>query len=40
MSLEAESERKKRAEILKSEGKKTALINIAEAVKRGYILDA
>lgn len=40
MNLEAESERIKRAEILKSEGKKAAQINIAEAIKRGFILDA
>lgn len=31
MNLEADSERKKRAEILMSEGKKTSQINLAEA---------
>jgi len=40
MNLEAESERKKRAEILLSEGKKAAQINNAEAIKRGIILSA
>ncbi len=38
MNLEAESERKKRADILLSEGKKAADINMAEAIKRSKIL--
>lgn len=40
MNLEAESERKKRAEIKVSEGKMTSEINIAEGQKRGRILEA
>jgi len=40
LNLEAESERQKRAEILKSEGKKAADINIAEGQKRSKILVA
>lgn len=40
LNLEAESERQKRAEILKSEGKKTSDINIAEGQKRSKILTA
>lgn len=40
MNLEAESERRKRAEILKSEGRKTSLINFAEAIKKTHILKA
>jgi len=40
MNLEAESERKKRAEILISEGQRTSEINMAEAEKRSKILRA
>ncbi|KAL4510472.1 hypothetical protein ABPG72_004626 [Tetrahymena utriculariae] len=40
MNLEAESERKKRAEILISEGQKTSDINMAEADRRSKILRA
>ena len=40
MNLEADSERKKRAEILMSEGRKTSEINLAEAQKRATILKA
>ena len=40
MNLEAESERKKRAEILISEGQRASEINMAEAEKRSKILRA
>lgn len=40
MNLEAESERKKRADILLSEGKKKSDINIAEAQKSAQIMRA
>lgn len=40
MALEAESERFKRAEILKSEAKKTSLINEGDAFKASYVLIA
>lgn len=40
MALEAESERFKRAEILKSEAKKTASVNDGQAFKASYILRA
>ncbi len=38
MNLEAESERRKRAEILLSEGKKTSVVNLAEAMRKGRVL--
>lgn len=40
MALEAESERFKRAEILKSEARKTALINEGDAFRASYVLMA
>lgn len=40
MALQAESERQKRAQILGSEARKTALLNEAEAIKRSTILIA
>ena len=40
MNLEAESERKKRAEILLSEGRKLSEINMAEARKQSSVLQA
>ncbi|EGR31507.1 membrane protease stomatin prohibitin family protein, putative [Ichthyophthirius multifiliis] len=40
MNLEAESERKKRADILISQGRKVAEINLAEAAKKRKILNA
>lgn len=40
MILQAEAERKKRASILKSEGERTANINIAEAEKISSVLKA
>ena len=40
MNLEAESERKKRAEILLSEGRKMVEINMAEARKQSAVLQA
>lgn len=39
MNLESESERVKRAKVLKSEGDKLSLINLAEADKYSYILE-
>eukprot|EP00210_Caulerpa_lentillifera_P005252 g5019.t1 len=38
MELQAEAERKKRAQILESEGSRESLINVAEAKKRNVIL--
>ena len=38
MTLQADAERRKRANILKSEGEKQAQINLAEAEKRSAIL--
>ena len=40
MELQMAAERKKRAEILESEGKREAKINIAEAVKREVVLNS
>ena len=40
MNLEADSERKKRAEILLSEGQKMVEINMAEARKQSTVLQA
>jgi regulator of protease activity HflC (stomatin/prohibitin superfamily) len=40
MNLEAEAERQKRADILKSEGRQISEINLAEAVKRSKMLVA
>lgn len=40
MNLEAEAERQKRADVLKSEGKQQSSINLAEAVKSARILQA
>ena len=40
MNLEADSERKKRAEILLSEGRKMVEINMAEARKQSTVLQA
>ena len=39
MELQAESERIKRSKILHSEGEMRSKINVAEAIKREYILD-
>lgn len=38
MELQAEAERKKRAQILESEGSRESLINVAEAKKKNTIL--
>jgi len=40
MVLQAEAERKKRADILKSEGEMISNINIADAEKQAIILEA
>lgn len=40
MDMQAEAERKKRAEILDSEGERQAYINVAEGKKRAAILEA
>lgn len=40
MDMQAEAERKKRAEILDSEGERQAFINVAEGKKRSSILEA
>ena len=39
MEFEAEAERIKRSRILQSEGEMRSKINIAESVKREYVLD-
>lgn len=40
MDMQAEAERKKRAEILDSEGERQAYINVAEGKKRAAVLEA
>jgi regulator of protease activity HflC (stomatin/prohibitin superfamily) len=40
MILQADAERRKRANILKSEGEKQAQINLAEAEKRSAVMQA